>query len=86
MKKYIIMLILFSMVMLSGCSNGNADELNNSKNRFMYTGDQYYINEDKYNIIVDLETGNMYLSSKRPYGNDTFPLYDKDGEIQKYEK
>lgn len=55
-----------------------------SESRFVTTEYTYLINNEIYNVIYDSETNNIYLSSKRPYGNDTFPLLNEIGRPIRY--
>jgi serine protease inhibitor len=83
---------IFSMSLLfSGCSKANTSNekviintTSKSDSRFVTSEYTYLINNEKYNIIYDSETDNVYLSSNRAYGNDTFPMLDENGKPMKY--
>ena len=70
MKKKIISLLLIGVCgLLVGCDFENKDKVNiNTKdntndNRFVVTGDEYYIGDyaDKYRVIYDKKTNIVYL-------------------------
>ena len=70
MKKKIISLLLISICgLLVSCDCNNKDKVNRytkdnaSDNRFVVTGDEYYIGDyaDKYRVIYDKNTNIVYL-------------------------
>ena len=85
-KKLLIngVLILSLSMSLIGCGTKGDNISNPTNTRFITTKSSYKINGNNYKIIVDNETDNVYLSSHRAYGNDTFPLLDEDGKPIKY--
>lgn len=92
-KKCLISIItICSMSLLfTGCKKATISNEGNiinttikSDSRFVTTKDTYIINNEIYNVIYDNETMNIYLSSKRNYGNDTFPLLDEIGRPIRY--
>lgn len=86
-KKSLIkgILILGLSMSLIGCgTKGDNLSDNSTKTRFVTAGSTYKINGGNYKIVVDTETDNVYLSNRRTYGNDTFPLLDADGKPVKY--
>ena len=71
MKKKIISLLLIGVCgLLVGCDCENKDKVNintkdntNNNNRFVVTGDEYYIGDyaDKYRVIYDKKTNIVYF-------------------------
>ena len=100
MKKKIISLLLISICscsLLVGCDRDNKDKVNrNTKdntcdNRFVLTGDEYWIGEsDVYSVVYDKDTNIVYLCKcGEGYRGAMSVMYNSQGQpmtLEEYNK
>lgn len=94
MKKVLFLFLLFFV--LCACSNEPRPDYSEPKNqqtnnRFQATGTYYYVASDRFEVIKDTQTRNLYLyNSSLTYGAHyvpcLVPLYDEKGNIAKADK
>lgn len=95
MGKKLILTIISGLILscLTGCVEkreykDSEPQVVQQNNRFKVTGEYYYIGEDKFSIVMDTKTKNLYLyNSARSYATyyipSLTPLYDENGDIAK---
>ena len=100
MKKKIISLLLIGICgcsLLGGCDHDNKDKVNrNTKdntcdNRFVLTGDEYWIGEsDVYSVVYDKDTNIVYLCKcGEGYRGAMSVMYNSQGQpmtLEEYNK
>jgi uncharacterized protein YceK len=88
MRNKIVVLLVVLVIFLTGCSSSfdkviSVDGMNN-QNRFVFTGDVYYIS-GAYPLIVikDTETKNLYLLDNNSHMGGLSPWLDAEGKPMK---
>ena len=97
MIKKIAMILMITAIIglsLTGCAKEKESQTDSTSvelrqnNRFQLTNEYYYIGENKYSVVVDTQTKNLYLYNSTKTSYDYYvpsltPLYDENGTITK---
>lgn len=93
MKNKLITTILSGLIVLSlsGCEKANYNDSTiqetQQNNRFQKMGEYYYIDSQKFEVVIDSKTKNLYLYNNSGIGYSNVltltPLYDENGQITK---
>ena len=69
--------MLFSLCLLTGCVDVNAETPKQQKEKF-----KVFHSEDRFNVIVDKETGVEYIIYISGYKGGITPRYNQDGTLK----
>jgi uncharacterized lipoprotein YehR (DUF1307 family) len=96
MKNKLITIILSGLMIfsLTGCIakeeyKDSTPQVSQQNNRFQKTGEFYYIDDNKFEVVEDMTTKNLYLYTKvrtfnsKDYVSSLTPLYDENRQISK---
>jgi hypothetical protein len=84
---FVVVVMIGILGMLGGCNYYPTDSFEvpnraSPHNRFVYTGQEYYIsgNFSSFKVVKDTNTGVLYLHDTSPRGGGLTPFLDSDGK------